>query len=134
VVSNTGELARGATVEVVLRRFPLRLAARATEHYEGLLREFALMAASTSMDEDAVPARLISLVDALGRQFPRQDAHEAGRRLDRMFDEAEEFCRSGDLLTLAAEPDVVEFRRWYLDEMSRQAEGAQPNPWPGELE
>src|SRR5262245_27863892 len=110
-------------VDVGLLRFPLRLGARATEYYQGLFREFALLAASTPDDTHAVPARLLALIDALGRRYPTQTEHEEERRaaldrgelqadfviavpasaaapsraLDGLLDEADEFCRSGDL-------------------------------------
>ena len=146
--------------DVRLLRFPLRLAARATEYYQGLFREFALLAASTPEDTDAVPVRLLALIDALGRRYPAQTEHEeerraaldrgevaadmvisvpvsaadASRTLDRMLDEADEFCRAGELLTLAAPEDVSAFRRWYLAEIIIQLSGRAPTPWPGELD
>jgi hypothetical protein len=48
-----------------------------------------------------------------------------------LLDEADEFCRAGDrLLTLAAEPELVAFRHWYLGEFWKQVEGAEPVSWP----
>ncbi|HSR24749.1 MAG TPA: hypothetical protein VLW53_14435 [Candidatus Eisenbacteria bacterium] len=147
-------------VEVRFLRFPVRVSARATEHFSELRREFALLAASTPTDCETVPARLLALIDALGRRYPPQAQHEAERQaaLDRgdkaadlavkvpasgagasvalndMLDEADEFCRTGALLTLAAPPDVAAFRRWYLHEVVAQVEGAEPTPWPGGLD
>jgi hypothetical protein len=63
-------------VTVRLLRYPVRLGQRATEHYEEMFREFALLAADDS-GPDSVPVRLLDLVDALGRRYPRQRAHEA---------------------------------------------------------
>lgn len=146
-------------VEVRLVRFPLRVYARATEHVNELLREFALLAASTPTDSHTVPARLLELVEELSRRYPRQTDHEAEREaalargdreadfsikvpasaaeaglaLDALLDEAEDYCRAGALLTLAAPPDVTAFRRWYLREVAAQIRGAAPTPWPGDL-
>jgi hypothetical protein len=156
------------TVDVVLLRYPLRLGARSTQYYNDVFREFALIANDTEGGDggsvgtgstETVPARLLALVDALGRQYEPQTEHEAerdealargeeardfriaipasagqaSRTLDAMLDESDEFCRQGALLTLAAEDDVVAFRRWYLDEVARQAEGGEPRAWPGPL-
>lgn len=146
-------------LEVRLLRYPLRLGLRTTEHYEDVFREFALLAGSRPHDPDAVPARLLALVDALGRRYARQQDHEeereqalrrgetcrdmviriqgsaveAARALDAMLDETDVFCRDGALLTLAPPEDVVAFRRWYLRECVEQAAGRPATPWPGEL-
>jgi hypothetical protein len=147
-------------VEVRLLRFPLRAYARATEHYEDLFREFALMATSTSEHRHAVPGRLTALIETLGRRYPPQAAAveeraaalargelvgdfvltlprsgaEASAILDETLDEADDYCRAGDLLTLAAPAQVVEFRRWYLQEVIAQVAGRPPTPWPGGLD
>ena len=145
-------------VEVSLLRYPLRVGLRASAHYEEVFREFALLAASTPTDPDSIPARLLALVDALGRRYARQERHEAERdeavrrgethrdfviavprsaaeasaALSVMLDETDDFCREGVLLTLASPPDVVAFRRWYLEEIIAQIGGAAPTPWPAE--
>ena len=46
-----------------------------------------------------------------------------------MLDEADEFCRHSDLLTLATPADLVAFRRWFLGEIIRQLDGGAPRPW-----
>lgn len=58
------------------------------------------------------------------------DAAEDVRRFEQLLDEVDEFCRSGDLLTIATPSDVAAFRRWFLGEFARQLEGAEPTPWP----
>lgn len=146
-------------VDIELRRYPLRLGVRASQHYDEVFREFALLAASQPQDQDSIPVRLLSLVDALGRRYARQERHEAERDealrrgerdrdlviqvpesaaeasavLDRMLDETDEFCRDGVLLTLAAPADVVAFRRWYLNEVVAQVGGRAATPWQGAL-
>jgi len=48
--------------------------------------------------------------------------------------EVEDYCRRGDLLTLAAPADVVALREWTLREMLRQFSGQPPTPWSGQLD
>ena len=56
----------------------------------------------------------------------------AVQALDEMLDEADEYCRRGDhLLTLAAPPESVRFRKWFLGGFTDQFGGAAPTPWPG---
>lgn len=55
----------------------------------------------------------------------------ASKSLGAMLDEADEFCRQGKhLLTLAADEELVRFRRWYLAQFIDQAEGKPPVAWP----
>lgn len=106
-----------------------------------------------------LPTRLTALIDALNAQFAgvstEQEqalfaaaeagqeviedlvyrvpgaAAEASQTLGDMLDEADAFCRDGThLLTLAADPDVVAFRWWYLRQFIDQIGGAEPVPWP----
>lgn len=144
-------------VAVRLLRFPLQVWVRSNEHFEGLRREFALIAMHP--DTSDVPRRLLELVEALAGEFAetvadaariRNEAYARGDNeipelvyrappqagaatisLARMLDEADEFCRSGHhLLTLATPPELVAFRRWYLGEFSAQLQGQPPLPWP----
>jgi hypothetical protein len=46
-----------------------------------------------------------------------------------MLAEADEYCRQGDLLTLAPPPEAVRFRDWYLSEFVRQCDGLPAKPW-----
>ena len=48
-----------------------------------------------------------------------------------MLDEADVFCREGELLTLATPADEVAFRRWFLNEFVRQLRGEPPRRWSG---
>ena len=106
-----------------------------------------------------VPARLLELVDVLTQQFGGMNtaaedrleaaiatgqrvvhdhvlevppaAGPAAQALGAMIDEAEEYCRRGQhLLTLAASPELVAYRRWYLEQVVDQLEGKPPVPWP----
>ncbi len=145
-------------VTVHLVGFPLQVYLRSAEHHDGLMREFALLAMDPPVDVPGheVPAKLRELVDAVSRQYggftdranaTRDDALAAGRdsvdlvyevppqaaeaaqALGDMLDQADEFCRNGDLLTMATPPEAVAFRRWYLDEFARQIGGEAPLPW-----
>ena len=147
-------------VEVRLLGLPLDVYRRSAEHHDELQREFALITEGRREDvggDDAVPARLLALIADLVVRFSgftagtttelraaaaRGDASidltyllpaevgPAAREFDHMLDEADEFCRAGDLLTLASPPDVLAFRRWFLGEFVAQLAGAKPTPWP----
>jgi hypothetical protein len=149
----------GPTSELVRVRIvglPVAVWQRASEHGDELMREFALIAAGADEDPAWVPARLTTLVDELRSRFSgftlRQEAElaEAVARgettvdleytvprdvvpavthLGDLLDEADEFCRGDDLLTLATPPEALAFRRWFLDEFVRQAGGQPPRPW-----
>jgi hypothetical protein len=43
--------------------------------------------------------------------------------------EVDEFCRSGQMLTLVPPDDLREFWAWYLLEFVRQIEGQPPIAW-----
>jgi len=144
--------------EVRILRFPLDVHRRATEAFEGLRREFQLVAMRTPEAGD-VPDRLLQIVDALSREYEgvggdadalRDDAAARGDdevpelvyrvppgvadacvALSQIVDEADEFCRRGDLLlSLATPAEAVAFRRWYLGEFTAQLNGEPPLPWP----
>ena len=143
--------------EVRLLGFPLALHARSVEHHEELMREFQLLALDASTPGHHVPRRLVDLITELTASYAgiatvadaeRDEAVARGDdtvdltyhvpesvgdaclRLDRMLDEADDFCRAGErLLTLAAPADATAFRRWYLSEFPAQLGGAPPTPW-----
>ena len=142
-----------ALVRVSILGMPLEVMQRSSEHSDELLREFALI---RGVHTDQVPARLLAVIEELRGRFgafsegPRQamqDALERGdatidlhyevppavgaaaRQVGDLLNEADEFCRSGDLLTLATQPEGLAFRHWYLDEFQRQIEGLPPRPW-----
>lgn len=145
-----------ATLTIEIVGLPLRLYRQASEHSDGLFREFALIHRSEA-DEHGVPARLLRLIDdlrvgfgsftaqptaALGEALARGDdrvdlvyrvppqAKEASIELLRLLDEADAFCRAGQhLLTLATPPGPVAFRQWFLGEFVAQVDGAPPARW-----
>ena len=140
-------------VPVRILGLPLDIYGRSSEHTDELLREFALIREDAS---DHVPARLLALIHQLNARFaaftqgqtaalrhalargdPEIDllyevppeASEGAARLAALLDEADDFCRSGDLLTLATLPEGVAFRRWFLEEFVFQIEGRPPRSW-----
>jgi hypothetical protein len=150
-------------VDVELRRLPVELQARAAEHAQELQREFVLIAEGLQHSEGppTLPRRLLALVEALQREFggftveqedtldhavragiPTIDltfrvppaAAPAAVAIGQMLDEADEYCREGrHLLTLATPPDLVAYRRWYLQQFVDQIAGCAPTPWEGPL-
>ncbi len=146
-------------VTVRILGLPVPVYLRASEHGDELMREFALIAAGADSDgnsDPGVPVRLTAVVDELRGRFsgftlqPESElaaaaasgadtidleyrlppeAVQAAVDLGGLLDEADEFCRAGDLLTLETPPEAVEFRRWFLGEFVRQAAGEAPVPW-----
>jgi hypothetical protein len=146
--SDTQEL-----VEIKLIGVPLGLLTRAQERGDELGREFMHIADS---DSTAAPARLMALSQQLrgryaGYMEPVQatidaaiargdesvdvvfsvpsDVGAAASRLWALLDEADEYCRAGDLLTLETPPEMVQLRHWYLSQFIDQASGAEPVSW-----
>lgn len=143
--------------EVRLLELPVPLWSQAQQQTDELLREFAL--AATTLEDHHLPVRLTALIEALNSEYgatstaQEQQLYAAQGRGDEvlpelvyevpttaadactvlgtMLDEADAYCREGrHLLTLAADDDVVAFRRWYLSEFVRQVAGEAPRPWP----
>jgi hypothetical protein len=145
-----------STHRIALVAFPCELFKRARGHNESLMREFTFIVESDDPAAD-VPARLLAVgleirdrffglnltledqVDAaLARGEPSIDlevvvaaaGRDAAATLGALFDEADAYCRSGDLLTLAEPADVRGFRTWYISEVVRQLDGEAPTSWP----
>ena len=140
-------------VRIKLEGIPLELLARAQERSDELGREFSHIA---DADHESAPARLVVLSQHLRGRYggyfqPVEDEIEAAfergdetvdvtfevpsdvagaaSRLWVLLDEADEYCRSGDLLTLATPAEIVQFRRWYLSQFIDQSGGAEPVSW-----
>jgi hypothetical protein len=151
----------GGLHEVRLRNVPLRIFAASREHHDEVMREFAMMALDEGDAGDHAPARLIELVDILGRRYgaatARPDAEidealergdatidvvyhvpdhvaEAAGQLESLMAEVDEFCRCRQMLVLARPALYVRFAEWYLDEFRRQIAGEPPHAWDGPLE
>lgn len=144
-------------VPIELRGVPLELQRRTREHYDELWREFALVRSREPDNRDTVPARLLDLIEELARQYnsftaatseemtaalergeTSIDVHyelprtvgPACEHFDALLDEADDYCRAGELLTLATPPDIAAYRRWFLCEFIVQAAGGPVTPWP----
>jgi hypothetical protein len=142
-------------VAVQLLGVPVALLERTRQHQASLEREFRLVTLSQPEDRSHVTTRLLELVrgvaepagaigraqsDAVDAAWDRGErtidlvvrvppsAAAACRRLGTLLDEADDFCRRGDLLNLAT-PDECELRRWYLEQFIAQIGGAPPTPW-----
>lgn len=145
--------------EAVLRDYPLRLWLRQQEHSDAVLREFQLLVgAQEAGAQTSAPAQLVELAELFTTRFggliseindERHAALEQG--LDRMdsrvpmpegtpqlmqqvagvLHAVDDYCRGGELLTLARPPELVTFFEWTMSELTAQYDGAPPTPWPG---
>jgi anti-sigma regulatory factor (Ser/Thr protein kinase) len=150
----------GDLITVELLGVPVRVLAASREHHDGLMREFRIMALSDSPDH-GLPARLVELTQTLGRGFsaarsrPDEDFEQAvlrgldrvdlvyqvppaagdgAARLEELMNEADEFCRSPYLITLARTPVMIRFGRWYLAQFREQIAGRPATRWDGPLD
>ncbi|MEX1043180.1 MAG: hypothetical protein WD532_07970 [Acidimicrobiia bacterium] len=139
---------------VEMRDVPVTLWHDTRRWFEELVREFAVVA--TSSPDAQVPRRLLEFVDevrgrfsrfsesanieleeayAEGRQRASVNLHlpaEAGPIARELYDlilRADEVCREGHLLTMALSEPMNRFLEWYLSEVDRQLQGAEPTPW-----
>jgi hypothetical protein len=52
-------------------------------------------------------------------------------RMNDILSRADRFCRDQSLLTMPATPQQLDLLAWYVGEFTRQAAGAEPQPWTG---
>ena len=146
---------------VELLGFPVAAYFESRAHVESLARELALVAiAGTAPHTSATALRVRELVDAhagthtsaLWQATHRQLEEALRRREDAvdlrfalpvaaapgieryraLLDEAEGYCRNGDLLTTEASPQVRSLRAWYFDQVLGQLrDGTPARPFPG---
>jgi anti-anti-sigma factor len=147
------------TVAIELRGVPLDLYGASAAHIDALQREFEMVLRDEpDVAAQEVPRRLRALVQHIKERFSdfresadaeiaaareRGDAvadltYEAPvdlgaelMRLRDLLEEADEYCRSGDLMTLASPPEVRAYRNWFFGEFERQSRGEPPTPWIG---
>lgn len=132
---------------------PLDLWHRGRAWFEGLIREFDVLAADTG---ERTPRELLEFVGEVRERFSGftegtdtalEKAHARGeksldvemellpeaapaaRELWDQIQQAEDYCRQGDLLTLTPDDELRRYMHWYLHEIADQAEGAAPRPW-----
>lgn len=141
--------------QVKLVDFPLRAGIRARQHRESLLREFAIIATGGGGEAD-IPKRLLEIAtlheeryaglnpeadDAIdvaiasGAEFVdllvsvptrvKQDTLD----LVPLLLEVNEYCNSGDLLTLAPDDEIRAYWFWFLAQFVRQLNGHAPESW-----
>jgi hypothetical protein len=107
---------------------------------------------------NALPVRFVELVTALSHRYSMFTAEQeqqlaaaiasgapsvdleytvpasvsaAAASLGDILDEADDYCRAGQLLlTLATPARLVTYRRWFLDQFVGQAAGSAPESWP----
>ena len=148
-------------VSITLVNFPVALANRAGRHYEAIQREFALIHFSDEATRASVPSRLLDLAERTRAELAsgeiiereqltsaiergvehvtltlrmRRSAGESMAALSELLVEADDYCREGDLITLAMPDDCRAFREWFLAEFVRQIADEQPTPWDGPWE
>ena len=137
---------------------PTDLLLAAKNHVDGLVREFALVAAGTATGlAVAVPERLAELLTTVTRRFagPRQAikrqalaAAAAGRPRTPLelvlpasaaadaeqylaaLEEIEGYARAARLLTVESPPQHVAFRRWYIGSLIEQLRAAERGETP----
>lgn len=141
-------------VRVSIRKLPLDLWHRSRRWTEELLREFQVIASEV---DDSTPRELLTFVEEITERFGRfsegtdtllETAHAANQKtadleidlppaagaataeMKTLIARAAAFARTGSLLTLAPDPEILEFIDWYLDEVTDQLGGAEPVPWP----
>ena len=145
---------------VQLLNTPVRVLLAGREHHDELMREFSLLALGQQVARE-LSDRLRELIEVLGVRYgiaavrpdefidaavERGDATvdltfdvpahfaEAAETMDRLMIEADEFCRTEQLMTLARGPVLAAFGHWYAEELSRQIAGHEPRPWDGPLD
>ena len=138
---------------------PTGLQVQAQQQNDELTRELMLVAEQMRQRGNAadLPVRFVEMVSTLSGRYaiftaeqeaqltaaiaagqptidltytlPASAAAAAGA-LGEILDEADEYCRQGQLLlTLATPPELVAYRRWFLDQFVDQAGGAAPVSW-----
>ncbi|MDX6197153.1 MAG: hypothetical protein QOJ79_304 [Actinomycetota bacterium] len=108
------------------RHVPTRL----SELIDTLTADFEGVATEQEQQLFDAAAADIEVIDELVYTLPRAVV-PASKALGAMLDEADDYCRQGKhLLTLAADQELVRFRRWYLDQFIDQADGKPPVAWP----
>lgn len=143
--------------EVALLDFPVARFQQMQQHHDAMLRELSLIALTDDSEHEGVPRRLVALAEELHARFGtmaksfQEGVNAAANRGDvvtslrlkipvetlqwseellLLFDESDEFCRQGQLLTAPSPPEVVEFRQWWVGELLRQVrDGAPPTPF-----
>jgi anti-sigma regulatory factor (Ser/Thr protein kinase) len=143
-------------VPIALIGAPIQEMIRTAAHYDALYREFRLILELDSSRMEAIPRRLLHLIDELGSSFlgvgraveetwdtaveenrETVDLHfrlpsEAApvvERYNQLLDEADDYCRRFELLTVAPTDEAVSVRGWAFGQIVSQCRGKAPRPW-----
>lgn len=148
--------------DIALVDIPVDRFVQMQQQHDAMLREFTLIALGSPRGGSGTSRRLVSLAEEMQVRFGESDppfraavaaAKEQGDIVTTismkipfatlrwcedfllLFEEGDEFCRQGQLLTPPSPPEVAEFRRWLVGELIRQIrDGATPTPfWAGSL-
>jgi anti-sigma regulatory factor (Ser/Thr protein kinase) len=141
---------------IALLGAPVQEMIRTAAHYDALYREFRLILELDPSHLQAVPGRLLTLIDGLGTSFlgfgrsveerwdtaVREDREtvdlhfrfpsEAGPavvRYNQLLDEADEYCTQAEFLTIAPTDEALAVRRWAFGQVACQCRGESPTPW-----
>lgn len=141
---------------IALLEAPIHKMIRTAAHYDALYREFRLILELDPSHLQAVPGRLLSLIDVLGTSFlgfgrsveeawdtavaenrDAVDLHfrippEAGPavvRYNQLLDEADDYCQRAELLTVAPTREALAVRQWAFGQLVCQSHGEPPTPW-----
>jgi hypothetical protein len=145
-------------VKVTLLGLPVEIQHRSVQHISDLRHELLIVQAGEDAGQPSQDSRLRKLLDdidpdgiaGMAARTQTEAAKAAGRdvvdvelevspeaapsypRMVAALEEADELCRELELLTLAAPPEVVAFRRWVAAELVGQLTDAKPpSPFPG---
>lgn len=141
---------------ISLLEAPIPEMIRTAAHYDALYREFRLILELDPSHLQAVPGRLLSLMHELGTSFLgfghsaeetwETAVHESRDKVDlhfrfppeasvavvrynQLLDEADEYCRRAELLTIAPTEEALAVRRWAFGQVVCQCRGEPPTPW-----
>lgn len=157
-MSDPDDLLEDDLREVIWRDVPAATFLASLQHLEDLTHELRLIDSGGRSGVVEIPAALASTIDDILARYeaPQQetwrqtlDAERSGRdrldlclrlppgavddlwRLVRLLGDADEFSRSGVLMTMPATEEIVALRHWICAEAERQLlHGAEPSPHP----
>jgi len=142
--------------EIALLGAPVQEMIRTGAHYDAVYREFRLILELDPTRRQAIPGRLLGLIDELGTSFVGfgryaeetwETAVREGRETinlrfrlprgaaffvehyDELLDEADDYCRRAALLTVAPTDEALAVRRWAFGQVVRQCRGEAPTPF-----
>jgi anti-sigma regulatory factor (Ser/Thr protein kinase) len=143
---------------ISLLNAPVQAMIRTAAHYDALYREFRLILELDPSHLQAIPGRLLALIDSLGTSYSGyghsvEDAWFTALRDNResvdlhfrcppeaapfvlqyneMLDEADDYCQQAEFLTVAPTEEALKVRQWAFSQLAGQCVGDTPVPWAG---